>query len=319
MMFILYINDISNDTTSSIRLFADDCLLYRVIGTDADAGELQKDLNQLCRWADRWSMAFNAEKCSVLTVTKKRLPLYFDYTIGGTSLEHVKHHPYLGVELAQDLGWGPHLAKVIPKAQRTLNLLRRNLYNCSVGTKDVAYRTMVRPVLEYAACAWDPYHVEHIQKLEAVQRKAARFVTGQYQHDISVTKLMEELEWRSLQERRLVARLAMLKKIQHGQAACEFPSQIQLVEPSVRASHPLQFTAAYSRVDAYLYSFYPRTTRVWNILPLEAVQAKDAATMKEMLNGFFRAGVMYVVPPKSQENRPRLGSSAKVVKVGPVY
>ena len=75
------------------------------------------------------------------------------------------------MELAQDLRWGPPLNKVIPKAQRTLNLLRRNLYNCSGETKDMAYRTMVRPVLEYAACAWDPYNAEQIQRMEAVQKR----------------------------------------------------------------------------------------------------------------------------------------------------
>ena len=183
----------------------------------------------------------------------------------------------------------------------------------------MAYRTMVRPVLEYAACAWDPYNAEQIQRLEAVQKKAARFVTGQYQWDTSATQLVERLEWRTLQERRLVARLAMLKKIQQGQAACEIPPQFRRVTSSVRASHPFQFSTVYSRVDAYLYSFFPRTIRVWNILPLEAVQANDAAGMKAMLYDCFSAGVMHVVPPKSQEKRPRLGSSARVTKIGPVY
>ena len=58
-------------------------------------------------------------------------PLMFPYTIGGQQLQHVTHHPYLGIELTDDLSWGPHLEKMIPKAQRTLNLLRRNLSDCS--------------------------------------------------------------------------------------------------------------------------------------------------------------------------------------------
>ena len=50
LMFILYINDISDGTNCSIRLFADDCLLYRVVDSTRDAAALQWDLNQLCRW-----------------------------------------------------------------------------------------------------------------------------------------------------------------------------------------------------------------------------------------------------------------------------
>ena len=165
LMFILYIIDIDNETSSSIRLFSDDCLLYRTVSCTRDASELQRDLKQMCRWADLWHMNFNATKGHVLSVRKKAQPLMFPYTIGGQQLQHVTHHPYLGVELANDLSWGPHLDKMIPKAQRTLNLLRQNLSDCSQNTKDVAYKTLVRPVLEYAstvicvcACAFSSHN-----------------------------------------------------------------------------------------------------------------------------------------------------------------
>ena len=171
LMFILYINDIDNETSSSIRLFADDCLLYRTVSCTGDASELQRDLKQMCRWADLWQMNFNATKCHVLSLTKNTQPLMFPYTIGGQQLQHVTHHPYLGVELADDLSWGPHLDKMIPKAQRTLNLLRRNLSDCSQNTKDVANNTLVRPVLEYASTSWDPYQANHIHRMENVQRR----------------------------------------------------------------------------------------------------------------------------------------------------
>ena len=143
LMFILYINDTDNETSSSIRLFADDCLLYKTVSCTRDASELQRDLKHMCRWADLWQMNFNATKCDVLSVTKKTQPLMFPYTIKGQQLQHVTHHPYLGVELTNDLSWGPHLDKMIPKAQRTLNLLRRNLSDCCQNTKDVVYKTLV--------------------------------------------------------------------------------------------------------------------------------------------------------------------------------
>ena len=72
LMFILYINDISTETSSSIRLFADDSLLYRIVKGTQDASMLQWDLNQLCRWAQSWQMDFNPIKCYVLSVTKKK-------------------------------------------------------------------------------------------------------------------------------------------------------------------------------------------------------------------------------------------------------
>ena len=175
-MFILYMNDISNDTSCNIKLFVDDCLIYRRIKDHQDTTDFQRDLDQLCLWASRWQMNFNPEKCSVLTITRKKTPVTAEYSMLGTKLKHYDHHPYLGVEIAQDLDWGEHIKATTTKAHRSLKLLRRNLSGCSRETKDKAYNTMVRPILEYAGAVWDPYQSNHIDTLEKVQRKAARFV-----------------------------------------------------------------------------------------------------------------------------------------------
>ena len=128
-----------------------------------------------------------------MTITNKKVPLQFSYKIGDKTLKHVDHHPYLGVEFAGNLNWEHHINQVVPKAQRTLNLLRRNLTGCSQNTRDLAYKALVRPVLEYAGSAWDPHQSNHVQRLEAVQRKAARFVTGQHDRHVSVSGLMKDL------------------------------------------------------------------------------------------------------------------------------
>ena len=67
LMFLIYVNDIADDVSSSLRLFADDCLLYRVIKSDLDAVHLQCDLNHLSQWAQTWQMKFNLDKCTVIS------------------------------------------------------------------------------------------------------------------------------------------------------------------------------------------------------------------------------------------------------------
>ncbi|XP_065892800.1 uncharacterized protein [Dysidea avara] len=59
LMFLLYINDITKDINSPLHLFADDCLLYRVINSAEDANMLQEDLNRLSEWANTWQLRFN--------------------------------------------------------------------------------------------------------------------------------------------------------------------------------------------------------------------------------------------------------------------
>jgi len=65
-MFLLYINDITKDINSPLRLFADDCLLNRVINNTEDTTTLQEDLNKLSQWTDTWQLSFNVNKCTII-------------------------------------------------------------------------------------------------------------------------------------------------------------------------------------------------------------------------------------------------------------
>jgi hypothetical protein len=68
IMFLCHINDLSE---SSVRLFADDCLLYRTIKKEEDHLTLQADLKHLEGWENKWGMRFNAKKCYVLSINNK--------------------------------------------------------------------------------------------------------------------------------------------------------------------------------------------------------------------------------------------------------
>ena len=62
LMFLLYINYVIKDINSPLRLFADDCLLSRVINSVEDINRLQEDLNKLSEWANTWQLKFNVSK-----------------------------------------------------------------------------------------------------------------------------------------------------------------------------------------------------------------------------------------------------------------
>jgi len=75
LMFLLYINDITEHVNSPQRLFADDCLLYRTITTEEDAIQLQRDLDQIQKWANKWQLRFNVTKCTIMRFTISLSPL----------------------------------------------------------------------------------------------------------------------------------------------------------------------------------------------------------------------------------------------------
>ena len=105
-------------------------------------------------------MKFNVAKCHSLRVTR-HLPsnlIHFNYSLHQQTLEQVQSAKYLGITSTDDLEWGQHVAEISSKATKTLGFLRRNLAVATRHTKEVAYHTLVRPQLEYAAPIWHPYN-----------------------------------------------------------------------------------------------------------------------------------------------------------------
>ena len=176
-LFSLYINDISTDIDSEINLFADDYACYREIRDTDDSLKLQKDIDRLGCLARKWGMGFQPVKCNIMQITRKRTnKMEASYTLEGTVLENVDSIKYLGVTITHDLRWNTHISNTCTKANRTLDFLRRNLYQCPQDVKEAAYRGLVRPILEYGSCVWDPQGFAPQQEIKKVQNRAARLL-----------------------------------------------------------------------------------------------------------------------------------------------
>ena len=176
LLFVLYLIDLPEGISSQVRLLADDCMLYREINTLNDCQDLQNDINTLCNWESKWQMKDNIDKCYIMHVTHERNPLLMAYNMNGRPIEVTAIHTYLGICINNRLSWSENISNTASKANKFLGLLRRNLYSCSPFVKETTYRSLVRSRLEYCSSIWDPNHQDHKNKLESVQRRAARFI-----------------------------------------------------------------------------------------------------------------------------------------------
>eukprot|EP00745_Piridium_sociabile_P040062 TRINITY_DN76314_c0_g1_i2.p1 TRINITY_DN76314_c0_g1~~TRINITY_DN76314_c0_g1_i2.p1 ORF type:complete len:1167 (+),score=240.29 TRINITY_DN76314_c0_g1_i2:25-3525(+) len=215
LLFLCHINDLPATVKSNVRLFADDCLLYRQIETFSDHLTLRDDLKRLEQWATDWGMRFNPKKCCIISIKKETD--YF-YSLCGEFLKSVSAIPYLGVMISDDLKWQPHINNICKKANTTLGFLRRNLRHFPKPCKRTAYIALVRSTLEYASVVWDPYYQGDIDQLERIQHRAARFITGDYKsrNPGCVSEMLGKLHLPSLQERRHDKRLSLLFRVVEG-------------------------------------------------------------------------------------------------------
>ena len=152
------------------------------------------------------------------------------------------------------------------KSKKDTWLLRRHLRCCSPATKETAYKALVRPQMEYYSAVWDPYEKGDSETLEKVQRRAARFVKRDYRQQSSVTQMIKDLGWQSLQEWRAVKRLTLMYKTMRGLSEVQFSNLIRK-RRTTRSASVKGFRNVRSNKSCYCSSFLPRTIPKWNNLP----------------------------------------------------
>jgi hypothetical protein len=256
LLFIIFINDIVESCSGSIRLFADDALLYRPVSTQSQAQELQKDLDGLSEWSNHWQMEFNAKKCEVIHFSRSTTSSCASYHLNGTVLDQVTTVKYLGVTISGSMDWNVHIQQTVRKATGLLAMLQRQTQFCTPKTRLTLYKTIVRPTLDYASCVWSPHFQYQIKGLEKVQRRAVRWIKSLKGYD-SVTGAMAELNLEPLEERRFLRDTAVLHKIMSGSMDLDIDKHLQLNSYNTRN----RFVQTSTNSGPLYTSFFVRVVR----------------------------------------------------------
>ena len=144
------------------------------------------------------------------------------------------------------------------------------------------YNTFVQPIVEYSATVWSPYTVQDITKLEKVQRRAARYIFNDYSSFHSVSAMLNQLNWPSLETRRDYLKIIMFYKIIKGLVDIT-PSYDLTPILNVTRGHSCRFHVTSSRINCYLFSFIPAPTRLWNSLPSHMVEVNSLELFRKQL------------------------------------
>ena len=122
-LFSIYINDLPETIShSSVKLFADNCILYKAICTPDDVEKLQEDLSAFQDWQQKWLMKLNISKCYIMRVSHpRRNKIISSYKIYNYILSSVDHHKYLGIIIQINV---VHLSLLLLPADSTLFLFR---------------------------------------------------------------------------------------------------------------------------------------------------------------------------------------------------
>lgn len=282
LLFLIYINDLPSNISSHVRIFADDCILYRPIKTNDDHQVLQRDLQLVSLWCNTWLMKLNVSKCKIICFSRKRTTSTFSYHINKTNILHDTQYKYLGVYLTSTLSWSTHIEYICANASRSLGYIRRKLHHSTNDIRKLAYLTFVQPQLEYAASIWSPHQKYLIEKLESIQNRAARFISRSYDYNTSITQIKLDLSLHPLHNRRDIALLSLFHKYIYNTAS----SFLQLETPQYRSQrlyNQFNFMRIYGKTYSFNYSALPRAIRLWNDLPNNIASVSNQDNFKHLL------------------------------------
>ena len=114
LLFLIYINDISDALIGLARLFADDTSLsFSSPDVRYITRVLNYDLQTLSDWANRWLIAFNPLKTEVMLISNIHIEQTVELVMDNTELKVVDTHKHLGVLLSSNNKWTSHIDSII--------------------------------------------------------------------------------------------------------------------------------------------------------------------------------------------------------------
>ena len=203
-----------------ILLFADDAKLFARVSSKSDCDALQSSINSFVIWCNAVGLNLNSSKCKVMSFSRARVLIDYNYSLNGSLLKRVSEIKDLGFIYSPTLSFRSHIEHISCKALRVLGFIRRHTYNFNSTTcLVILYSALVRSILDYGSIVWNPSLMVESNLVERVQNRFLNFAgfllkIDHPQHNY--TPVMEVLKLSLLKNRRLRTDQLFLFNLLHG-------------------------------------------------------------------------------------------------------
>ena len=165
------------NSTSTSKLFADDIKIYTELLNQNSSVAFQTELDLIHQWSVRWQLPIAHSKCHLLSLGRQEASVT-SFTINGVTLTISNLSTDLGVIVDPDLKFDRHVHGIVALAKQRAALIHRCFLSRNVNNLILAFKTYVRPLLEYAPQVWSPHLSYLIDAIESVQRSFTKRLPG---------------------------------------------------------------------------------------------------------------------------------------------
>ena len=250
------------------------------------AVQLQRDIDKISLWAEKWLVKFNPNKSESMVISRKRnKPIHPSLYMFDIAIPIVESHKHLGIFFSDGGNWHSYINYIIGKAWSRVNIMKRLRYQLDRRSLEVTYLSFIRPILEYADVVWSNCTQYDKDELDKIQTECARIVTG-CTRLVSLRLLKIESGWEDLSSRREKHKLLLFFKMKNGLAP-DYLSDLVPQTVGQASSRLLRNSSHISSIrtntSLYMNSFLPSTISAWNNLPGEVKLIDSVSGFKTYL------------------------------------
>ena len=285
ILFLIFINDLPKCTNCPVCLFADDSKIYCRVPRENNNDpklegareNLQRDLQELENWANKWKMSFNVNKCKIMHLGYGNMK--HEYELNNTILSESTEEKDLGVLIDNDLKFSRHIKGIVAKANRMIGLIKISFENIDIDMFKNLYNTLIRPLIEYCVQAWSPYIQKDIILLENVQRRATKLV-GKLKNKEYEDRL-KDLNLIKLEDRRIRGDMILTYRLLNGEEGIDYRNFFTLSEvPYNLRGHSMKLVRTFEHLNVRRNFFSIRIIEKWNSLTEHEVSAPSTSAFK---------------------------------------
>ena len=294
LLFLMYINDLPNCLKySTATLYADDTTLTVPASDMLDIeNAMNTDLKLVSLWLKANKLSLNVLKSECMIIgSRQRIAAIengLNLVVSGNSLERVKHCKCLGVHIDENLTWAKHVESIIKKVVCNISILRKVSPSLTLDHRITVYKSVIEPHFNYCSLVWDSITETLSNKLQKLQNRAARIVSG-LPYSVPSNEIRQHLGWPSLVEMRRRDKAIMMYKIVHGHTAPYLKDMFNKQKSSevygLRNSK-LGVQIPQARTSHFRNSFSFTGASIWNSLPENLKDEKSLFSFKRHIKNY---------------------------------
>lgn len=276
LLYLIYVNDIANSTTSNVLSFADDTTLYMANSNINELYELANiEMNNLYQWFCANKLSLNPTKTKYIIIhspCKKIETIGLSLNINGVALNRIgnnykeKSSKFLGIHIDECLSWKFHLHHVNTKISRALFAIRQTKNILPTKSLHTLYHAMVHPHLSYGILAWGKAAKSQLNRTFLLQKRAIRTI-NRVSYNSHTDPLFKSSEILKLNELHEYESAQFMYKYHTNRLPASFNSMFSYnhelqITHNTRQSHLIHIERCHYSLAARLPRFY--LPEIWN-------------------------------------------------------